>query len=177
MTLTDYAIDLLLIAVVFRQMRPRELTPRSVLLPVGLVGFACLHYLRPISLRGHDVVLVGVLAAVGVVLGVLSGLATDVWQDTAGRIVAQAGVVAAAVWVAGMGFRLAFAVWSTGSGASDVARFSVSHGITDGQVWTNALVLMAVGEVLARAAALQLRRVRVRTRPLSSPARELSART
>lgn len=60
-----------------------------------------------------------------------------------------------------MGFRFTFAIWSTGGGAADVARFSVDHQISSAQAWTTALVLMAVGEVLAHVAVLQLRRTRI----------------
>ena len=161
MTTTDYVIDILLIAVVFRQMRARELTAGSVLLPVVLVGVACFNYLKPFTPRGDDVLLIVVLATAGIALGLLSGIVTDVWRDAKGQVVARAGLIAAAFWVAGMGFRFAFAVWSTGSGATDVARFSVDHQISGAQAWTTALVLMAVGEVLARVAVLQLRRTRI----------------
>jgi ABC-type antimicrobial peptide transport system permease subunit len=170
MTFTDYVIDILLIAVVFRQMRARELTPGSVLLPVVLVGVACLNYLKAFTPRGNDVLLIALLAAAGVVLGLLSGFVTDVWRATDGRVVARAGLVAAAFWVAGMGFRFAFAVWSTGSGAADVTRFSLEHRISGGQAWTTALVLMAVGEVLARVAVLQLRRPQAQQRPIPTHA-------
>src|SRR4051794_7977624 len=148
-TVTDYVIDILLIAVVFRQTRARELTRGSVLLPVVLVGVACLNYLRPFTPRSGDVLLIAVLSAVGVTLGALSGLLTDVWSDAGANVVARAGVLAAAAWVVGMGFRFGFAVWSTGSGAAEVTRFSVDHGISGAHAWTTALVAMAVGEVLA----------------------------
>src|SRR5207248_781035 len=58
MTFTDYIIDILLIAVVFRQMRARELTPGSVVLPVILVGVACANYLKAFTPRGNDVLLI-----------------------------------------------------------------------------------------------------------------------
>jgi ABC-type antimicrobial peptide transport system permease subunit len=157
-TLTDYVIDILLIAVVFRQMRARELTPGSVLLPLVLVGVACLNYLKAFTPRGNDLLLIAVLAVAGVALGLLSGIVTDVWRDAEGHVVARAGLLAAAAWVAGMGFRFAFAVWSTGGGAADVTRFSIEHRISSGQAWTTALVVMAVGEVVARVGVLQVRR-------------------
>ena len=164
MTFTDYVIDILLIAVVFRQMRARELTTGSVLLPVTLVGVAGVNYLRAFALEGNDLLLITVLAAAGVALGLLSGIVTDVWRDAEGDVLARAGIIAAAFWVAGMGFRFAFAVWSTGSGTTAVTRFSIEHRISSGQAWTTALVLMAVGEVLARVAVLQLRRAQLQPR-------------
>ena len=35
MSVTDYVIDILLIVVIFRQVRPHELTPRAALLPLA----------------------------------------------------------------------------------------------------------------------------------------------
>ena len=170
MTVTDYVIDILLIAVVARQMRARELTPASVLLPVVLVGIACLHYLTAFTPRGNDVFLITLLGAAGIALGLLSGITTVIWRHPDGRIVARAGLAAAAFWVAGMGFRFAFAVWSTGSGAADIVRFSTEHRISSAQAWTTALVLMAVSEVLARVAVLQLRRARTQQPRVLTPA-------
>src|SRR3954447_16791403 len=132
MSLSDYVIDVLLIALVLRQVRARELTAGSVLLPTVLVGVACLHYVHAFTPRGHDVRLIVLLGATGVVLGLLSGGATDVWRATDGRVVARAGLTAAFFWAAGMGFRFGFAVWSSGSGAAAVTRFSRVHRISSG---------------------------------------------
>jgi hypothetical protein len=161
MTFIDYVIDILLIAIVFRQMRARRLTPTSVLLPIMLVGVACLHYLKAFTPQGNDLLLIAVLATAGIALGLLSGILTAVWRDEDRRVVARAGLLAAAAWIAGMGFRFGFAVWSSHGGAAGVARFSIEHRITGVQAWTTALVLMAVGEVLARLGLLQLRRARI----------------
>ena len=38
MSITDYVIDILLILLIFRQVRPHELTPRAALLPLALRG-------------------------------------------------------------------------------------------------------------------------------------------
>ena len=84
------------------------------------------NYLKAFTPRGNDGLLITLLAAAGIVVGLLSGIVTDVRRDADGRVVARAGL-AAAFWVAGMGFRSAVAVWSTGSGAADVARLSVEQ--------------------------------------------------
>jgi len=72
---TDCVIDILLILVIFRQVRPHELTPRAALLPLVLLVVAGIVYLRPFTVRGNDLTLIIILAAAGVVLGALSGLA------------------------------------------------------------------------------------------------------
>ena len=54
MSTTDYVIDILLIAVIFRLARPRELSPRAALPPLVLLAAAGVIYLRPTSLGGND---------------------------------------------------------------------------------------------------------------------------
>lgn len=159
MTVTDYIIDLLLVAVIFRQVRPHELTARSAVLPLILMAAAGIVYLRAFTLAGNDLALIVILIIAGVVLGAISGLADRIWRDGRGRLLAQAGVVSVAAWVIGMGGRFAFAYYAYHSGAGAVARFSVSHDITGAQIWTTALVLMAFGQVLARVGVLQARRL------------------
>ena len=166
MTPFDYVTDIALIAVVVLQMRVRTLTLRSLLLPLGLVAGAGLVYLRPISLSGNNAALIAVLVVAGLTLGTLSGVTTSVWRRGA-TVVSRAGLVAAFLWVLGMGARFAFAVWATHSGAATVGRFSARTDITGAHIWEFALVLMAYAEVLSRIGVLQVRRVRVLHRPAS----------
>jgi hypothetical protein len=162
----DYATDIALIAVVVLQMRARTLTLRSLLLPLGLVAGAGLAYLRPVSLSGNNAALIAVLVAAGLTVGTLSGVTTSIWRR-GGAVVSRAGVLAALLWVLGMGARVAFAVWATHSGAATVGHFSARAGITGTHIWEFALVLMAYAEVLSRIAVLQVRRVRALRGPAS----------
>ena len=165
MSVTDYVIDILLILVIFRQVRPHELTPRAALLPLALLAIAGIIYLRPFTLGGNDLALILILAAVGIVLGGLSGLADRIWRDERRRLMFRAGVISVITWVAGMGFRFWFAYYAYHSGGPAVARFSVRHDITGADIWTTALVLMAFGQVLARLGVLQVRPVRAVSQP------------
>ena len=175
MSLTDYIIDILLISLIFRQMRRRELTIRSVLLPVGLIAVAGANYLHPFTPGGNDITLIAFLTAVGIVLGTLSALATRVWRDQSGSVMAQAGIQAAAAWILGMGFRFAFAIYANSvDGEHALARFSVQHAITGANTWTTALVLMAFGEVLARVLILQARRLYAERGGAGDPRRALA---
>ena len=61
MSTTDYVVDILLILVIFRQVRPRELTARSAILPIVIMVYAGVHYLRGFTLGGNDVLLIAVL--------------------------------------------------------------------------------------------------------------------
>jgi len=158
---TDYLIDILLIVVIFRQVRPHQLTPRAARLPILLLIVAGIIYLRPpFNLGGNDLVLIVILALAGVVLGALSGMADTVWRDGGGILLFRAGVLSVVAWLVGMGFRLGFAYYAYHSGGPSIASFSVRHDITGAHIWTTALFLMAAGQVLARLGVLQLRRVR-----------------
>ena len=160
MNATDYIIDILLIASVFRQLRTRELTARNMILPLLLIVWAGTRYLHSFRLEGNDLDLILMFATLGIVLGAASGAATSVWRDESGTVLARAGIIAAATWVAGMGFRLAFSIYANShNGGHEIGQFSAQHAISSGQVWTTALVLMAFGEVLARVAVLQARRI------------------
>ena len=160
MSITDYVIDILLIVVIFRAVRPHPLTPRAALLPLVLLAVAGVIYLRPITLGGNDLALTAILAAAGVILGVISGLADRIWRDEQRRLLSRAVALSVIAWMIGMGFRFAFAYYACHGGGPAVARFSVQHDLTGAGIWTFALVLMAFGQVLARLGVLQIRRVR-----------------
>jgi hypothetical protein len=159
----DYAIDLLLIAVIFRQVRPRPVTALTAAAPLVLVALAAAHFLRGFPTAGNDIQLFGILAAAGAALGGLSASATTVWRETDGAVLARAGVAAVAAWILGMGFRLAFAMYAHSStGSLTLARFSARHSITRG-AWATALVLMAIAEVTTRVVAVHARGARAGT--------------
>jgi hypothetical protein len=157
MSLTDYAIDIALISIVFLQMRGRRLTLRNLVLPIGIVAYVATSYLNGIPTAGNDLLLVMVGVGAGAILGLLSGLFTSVRLGPEGHPFAKAGLAAAGLWVLGTGTRLAFQVYSSHGGQGAIGRFSAAHGITSGEAWVAALILMALGEVLARTAVLALR--------------------
>jgi len=167
-SVTDYVVDILLILVIFRAVRPHELTPRAALLPLVLLAIAGVIYLRPITLGGNDLALILVLTGVGIVLGVLSGLADRIWRDEHQRLLSRAVALSVIAWVIGMGFRFGFAYYAYHGGGPAVARFSVRHDLSGANIWTTALVLMAFGQVLARLAVLQTRRVRAISHPAAA---------
>jgi hypothetical protein len=165
-SVTDYVVDIALILIIFRQTRTRELTARNAVLPMVIIAWAGQHYLRGFTVGGNDLILIAALTLVGLALGSWSGLATRVWRDASGTVLARAGGVAAATWIAGMGFRFLFALYAnTTGGETAIGRFSATHGITSGQAWTTALVLMAFAEVISRVVIMQARRWRL-TQPV-----------
>ena len=171
MSITDYVIDILLILVIFRAVRPHRLTPRAALLPLALLAVAGIVYLRPVTLGGNDLALILILTAAGIILGVLGGLADRIWFDQQ-RLMSRATALSVIAWIIGMGFRFGFAWYAYHGGGPAVARFSVQHSLSGADIWTTALVAMAFGQVLARLAILQIRRART-ARDLTVPAHRL----
>jgi hypothetical protein len=157
MTTTDYIINAILVLLVVRQIRERRLDLQSLLLPVVLVGLAARQYLHSVPTAGNDLVLVGALGGVGATLGILCALSTHVRLGADGVALARAGWVAAALWIGGIGSRMAFAYAAAHGAGPAIGRFSVVHHITGGAAWTAALVLMALAEVVARLVTLQAR--------------------
>ncbi|MGH3246395.1 MAG: hypothetical protein ACRDOI_09315 [Trebonia sp.] len=150
MTTTDWAIDIALVLLVFRQLREVRLTARTILLPLALMSWAGFTYLHSVPTAGNDLALIGLLTVAGVVFGLFGGLLTRVRYNS-GNVYIRATTSAAALWVISMGFRMGFAVWSSyGSGIGHIASFSAAHDITSGQAWVTALIFMAFGEVIVR---------------------------
>lgn len=161
MSLSDYVIDIGLIALVLLQVRGRRLTTRAFLLPLVLVAWAAASYLHGIPTAGNDLPFVALATALGAALGVGAGLTTAVRRGADGTAVAKAGAIAAALWVVGVGTRLAFQLYATHGGGQAIGRFSVAHHITSSEAWVAALILMAFGEVAGRSAVLLVRTLRL----------------
>ncbi|MEU6448631.1 hypothetical protein [Streptomyces sp. NPDC046979] len=166
MTTTEWITDIVLVLVVFRQLREGRLDRKTFLIPLGIVAFVAYSYLDSVPTAGNDLVLIAALTAVGAALGVAGGVYTRI-RALDGHLVIKAGAVSAVLWVLGMGARMGFQVWvEHGGGADDVARFSVAHHITSDQAWVTAFVMMAVTEVVTRVATIYLRS-RTRARAVS----------
>lgn len=161
MSAMDYIINSILVLLVVRQIWGTRLTPQALLLPVALVAGAVIYYHPSVPAAGNDVVLYVILGAAGLVLGALCGLATHLRRGADGVPVAKASAVAAALWVAGIGARMAFAFASTHGAGPALLRFSAAHQITSGDAWVAALFGMALIEVTARVAVLWLRASRL----------------
>lgn len=156
MRTTDYLINAVFVLIVFRQARERELDRRSVIVPLAIVAYVAHLYVRSIPTGGNDLVLIGVLGAVGLSLGVASGFATQVRAGGNGLALARVGWFAGTLLIAGIGSRMVFAFALSHGARPAVASFSYSHQIGAG-AWPVALVLMALLEVSTRIAIVQLR--------------------
>ncbi len=158
MNLTDWIVDIALVALVLRQVREARFDTRALLLPLGLIGWSVSQYLTKIPTAGNDLVLIGAFVATGVALGVAGGLTTRVRTDGGTAALVKAGWLPATLWVASMTARMGFLVWvSYGSGTQHLASFSLHHDITSADAWQDALLLMALSEVGLRLGLLKLR--------------------
>ena len=72
MTITDYAIDILLIGLVAFQIHGMRLTRRADRPALVLVGIVAMNYLKTIPTAGNDLLLIVGLMAVGATLGSLA---------------------------------------------------------------------------------------------------------
>ena len=158
----NYALDALLVLVVVFQIRGRTLSIRQLLLPVAIVAYFAIDYLKTFPTAGNDVPMEVAGALLGGVLGIACGLTTTVEARCDGIPVAKAGALAASFWLFGMCGRLFFQIWvEHGGGAATVGGFSAANGITAGAAWVDCLVLMALAEVLGRTAVLAAKGVRL----------------
>lgn len=149
MTFSDYLLDTVLVLLVVRQIRECRWDLRAVVLPLAVTAYVAYDYLHTVPTSGDNLLLIGVLTAVGIAFGVVSGLTTRVRADGGRYALVRAGWVAAGAWVVSMSARFGFAVWATHGGAPALGRFTVEHHLSP-DVWTAALVLMALGEVVTR---------------------------
>jgi len=169
MTFTDYLLDTVLILLVVRQIREARLDRRAILMPLIIVGVVANSYLKTIPTSGNNLLLVGGLTLVGVTFGAISAANTRVRSDGGQYPLVKANAIAAGVWIFSMSARMAFAIWASHSGGATLYRFSVEHHL-DRNVWTAALVLMALGEVVTRTGLLAYRGYRTMQ---AQPHREL----
>jgi len=156
MTTTDFLINAVFVLVVLRQARERKVDAHSFLVPMGVVFFVGRMYVHSVPTAGNDFVLVGVLACVGLALGLLGGFATHVRISGDGEALARVSWIAGALLVAGITSRLVF-VYAVHHGAHHaVSAFSIANHI-GAAAWPVALVSMALVEVSARLVTVQLR--------------------
>lgn len=173
MTTSDYLMDSALVLLVLLQIKERPLSTKTLIRPLIILGVAVANYFHSIPTAGNDLVLIGGLVAVGASIGAASGVTVKMRPGAHGDALVRTGWLSGFFWVLGMGSRFAFAYWITHTGAASLASFSVAHSITSAQAWTDALLGMAVGEVIARTVVLAARRNQ--TARQAAPAARLSS--
>lgn len=154
--MTNYILDIALIGLVVLQVRGRRFSPITLVIPLAVVAYFAVQYLHGFPTTGNDLVLELGGAGLGAALGIGCALTTHFHREKGGALIVRAGVAAAALWIAGVGGRLAFQLYAEHGGGPALYRFSAAHALTqDG--WVTALVLMALAEVVCRSAGIALR--------------------
>jgi len=137
------------------------------------VAATAVMFLHAIPVGGSDPVLEAAGVAAGAVMGAIGGLATRLRLGADGRPLGRAGILAASMWIGGVGARLAIAA---GNGAGPaIARFSAAHHITGSAAWIAALVMMALADVLTRLVVIYLRGRRLAAAPAAPAAAPVPA--
>ncbi|MCL2417826.1 MAG: hypothetical protein FWD04_00925 [Conexibacteraceae bacterium] len=157
MSTSTYLIDSALVLMVLLQIKERTLTTKQLVRPLIILGIAVASYLHGIPTGGNDLLLAGVLATVGGIIGIASGMTVIMNRRADGTTGFRAGWLSGILWVLGMGSRFAFAFWTSHGGASVIGSFSAAHQITSAEAWTVALLAMAVFEICGRTVAMALR--------------------
>jgi hypothetical protein len=157
MNFSDYLLDSALVLLVLFQIKERPMTRKALIRPLVILSIAVVNYLHGIPTQGNDLVLVGVLATVGGLIGVASGFTAILARRFDGVVTLRSGWLSGFFWVLGMGSRFGFAYWTSHGGAGSIANFSANHQITSAEAWTVALLAMAVFEVSGRTLTLAAR--------------------
>jgi hypothetical protein len=150
-------INALLILLVVRQIREHQLDLRALAVPVLAVGAAAVMFLHAVPSGGSDITLDPACVSIGAAMGAIGGLATRLRAGVDGRPLGRAGVLAAGMWIAGVGARMVFYFAATHGAGPAIAAFSIAHHITGPAAWTAALVMMALADVLTRLVVVYLR--------------------
>jgi hypothetical protein len=164
MTITEYLLNAALVLVVVRQVRGKRLVGSAIYVPLAICAYVAFQYLRTIPTSGNDLVLVVLGAGAGLLLGTLCGLATRVYPDRDGVPFARATGVAALLWIAGVGSRIAFSLYAQHGGGAAIAHFSVAHALSP-DAWVAGFVLMAILEAVSRTVVLLARARRLNATP------------
>ena len=165
-----YLINVLLVLMVIRQIREHSLDLRALAVPVLAVGAAAVMFLHSVPVAGNDIALELLGVTAGAAMGAVGGLATRLRRGADGRPLGRAGALAASMWVAGVGARMAFAFAATHGAGPAIGRFSIAHHITGSGAWVAALVMMALADVLTRLVIVYARGRRLAAVPAAAPA-------
>ena len=161
MSTSDYiTYSALFAAILATQLGTRHPSLDRVLLPVVIVGAIGFGYLRslPGGSTSHLLELAGLGA--GLVFGLASIPLFRVGKDERGRLTTTAGAAYAALWLAALAGRLAFAYGSSHWFHAELVSFSAADHVP-AAAYATAFVLMVLAMVAIRTAAVLVRSRRI----------------
>ena len=149
MTTTEYALNFALVGLVLLQIRGIKVTKAALLFPVVMTLWIATSLLKAIPTARQRPVLESAAR--------WPARPWARWPGWPPRSPVAArprsprpGALAAVLWVAGIGARVAFSLWVGHGGAATIRDFSIAHHITGGAAWGTAFILMAMTEVATR---------------------------
>jgi hypothetical protein len=135
----------------------RKITKFRILRPILTTAFAVPLFLEKVTTHGNGLTLEVILAAAGIVLGLVATALMTVYRNPGtGRPASRAGAGYAALWIVIVGARAAFSYGSFHWFSPQLGHWMVTNGVTASAI-TDALVFMAVTLVLTRTVALAAR--------------------
>jgi hypothetical protein len=165
MTTSEYLLNFALLAfVLYSNLGTKAVTRKRMVRPLIIVAITAATFLTSVPGAGNDRALEAVGLLSGVALGLVSALLVRVRWTTAG-VVTTAGAGFAALWIATIGGRIAFAYGADHWFSQGLVNFSRSHDITSSDAWAAAFVLMALAMVIARTVVTAAQAVRLQTSP------------
>jgi hypothetical protein len=163
MTTTQYLLNAGLLAfVLWANLGTRTVSRARFTLPLLLVAVAAGVFLREVPTAGNDVGLELAGVGAGAVLGLVAAALVHVERNSRGRLVMRAGVAYAALWIAVIGGRCAFAYGADHWFPRAIGEFSMTHSITGADAWTAAFVVLSVAMVLSRLVVVAIGAARIR---------------
>jgi hypothetical protein len=174
--LTALLIDAFVLAAVLESdVGCRKVTIFRLIRPVLIAGAIIPLYLTRVTTHGSGLTLELVLAAAGIVVGLIATAFMTVYSDPeTGKPVSRAAAAYAAVWIVVIGARAAFTYGSSHWFSSQLDSWMMRNGVTADAI-TDALIFMAVTMILTRTIALAIRARRLRVRTSIDSSAELRA--
>ncbi len=152
MSVSEYLLNAALLAFVLHSnLGNHAVTRRSMIRPLLLVASIGSFFLGSIPGDGNDHLLEGTGLAIGIALGIVSALLVRVRRTSSG-VVATAGAGFAALWIAVIAGRVAFAYGADHWFSGALVTFSRAHDITSSNAWAVGFVLMSLAMVVTRVA-------------------------
>jgi hypothetical protein len=140
----------------------RKVTNMRLLRPLIAVAVLMAIFFHSPQTSGNDLSLQLAGIGLGLVLGLVAGAMLPAEMDDDGQVYTRAGWLYALLWLAMSAARVLFVYglnhWFTAS----IVTFSIKYRISGGDVYSNALVLMALATVLARTGVVLSRSRKVR---------------
>ncbi|MGW7003532.1 hypothetical protein ACWGCW_12055 [Streptomyces sp. NPDC054933] len=138
--------------------------------PILLAGGVIPMFLKNVATAGAGLTLEIIGSSAGILLGLLAAALMRVEYDTAkDRVFSRAGAAYAALWAAVVGARLYFAYGSVHVFPTQLGHWLATNRITPDAL-TDALIFLAIGMLIARAATLLAKASRARNGARPTPA-------